>query len=133
MLINWGTTGRVTEVTPRDDVALGLQLQYYSYRAVRGPWGGSPAGRPAIAASRGRSVTRVWASWNGATDVARWRVLAGRSEDALRRKRASRRFAGLETLIRARTRARYVAVQALDEEGTVLGRSRAVRISRAAG
>jgi hypothetical protein len=127
LLIDWGTTGRITEVTPRGDVVYGLQLEYYSYRAVRSRWRGMPAGRPAIAASHGRSVTRVWASWNGATEVARWRLLAGRSRTALRRAVTSR-FAGLETLIRLPSRARFVAVEALDAEGSVLGRSATVRV-----
>jgi hypothetical protein len=127
VLIDWGTTGRITEVTPQGDVVHGLQLEYYSYRAVRSRWRGSPTGRPAVAARSGTRVLRVWASWNGATEVARWRVLAGRSERALRRAGSSR-FAGLETLIRLRSRARYVAVEALDAGGSVLRRSATVPV-----
>ena len=44
-----------------------------SYRAYRLPWAGIGEGRPA-AVVRGR---RVYASWNGATGVASWRVDAG--------------------------------------------------------
>jgi hypothetical protein len=123
LLIDWGTTGRITEVTPRGDLVYGLQLGYYSYRAVRSPWRGKPAAPPAAVASRaGPRSVRVWASWNGATEVARWRVLAGG------RRAGSARFAGLETLIRARTRAREVTVEALDAGGDVLGRSEPVPV-----
>jgi hypothetical protein len=123
LLIDWGTTGRITEVTPSGDVVFGIQLGYYSYRAVRSPWRGMPVGPPAVVARRaGPRSVRVWASWNGATEVARWRVLAGG------RRAASARFAGLETLIRARTRARVVTVEALDSDGAVLGRSEPVPV-----
>jgi hypothetical protein len=127
MLVDWGTTGRITEVTPQGEVVHGLQLEYYSYRAVRSRWRGTPTGRPAVAARRGRGLVRVWASWNGATEVARWRVLGGRSAHALRRVGSSR-FAGLETLIRIRSRPRHVAVEALDARGAVLRRSAPVRV-----
>ena len=78
-LVSWGTTGRVTEVARSGRVTFALRLERYSYRAVRNPWIGRPRGRPAIAAERrdGRLAT-VWASWNGATQIRYWRVLAGR-------------------------------------------------------
>jgi arylsulfotransferase ASST len=128
VLIDWGTTGRVTEVTRRGEIVYGLQLESYSYRAVRSMWRGTPTGSPVIVAARDGSVTRIWASWNGATEIARWRVLAGSSAHTLARSRASRRFTGLETLIRARIRARYVAIEALDADGEVLGRSPSVAV-----
>ena len=128
VLIGWGTTGRITEVTPRGEVAHGLQLEYYSYRAVRSHWRGLPVGRPVVVARRARKgLVRVWASWNGATEVARWRVLGGPSPDTLERA-ASARFAGLDTLIRVRRRVHHVAVEALGAGGSVLGRSATARV-----
>jgi hypothetical protein len=55
-----------------------------SYRAYRFAWSGTPTGSPAIAAGRapGGAVT-VYASWNGATTVASWTVLAGPSPHRL--------------------------------------------------
>ena len=100
-----------------------------NYRAIREPWTGRPATSPAIAAERtraGRVV--VHASWNGATEVARWQVLAG-SGSRLRGV-ASRARDGFETAITARTRAGRVAVRALDARGQVLGTSRTVRPRR---
>ena len=46
MLISWGTTGRLTRVTPSGRVTLGVYLERYTYRAVRGAWTG-PADRSA--------------------------------------------------------------------------------------
>jgi hypothetical protein len=132
LLINWGTTGHVTEVAPDGRVVFGLRLQYYSYRAVRSRWRGYPTGRPAIVARRaGRRSVRVWASWNGATQIRRWEVLAGTSPHELLPVGSPHRFAGLETTMRVTTRAPYVAVRALDRRGAELGRSNAVTVRRA--
>ncbi len=53
-----------------------------SYRAYRFPWTGMPTYPPAIAV-RSTSKTNaydVYASWNGATQVAKWQVLGATSE-----------------------------------------------------
>jgi hypothetical protein len=70
----------------------------------------------------------VYASWNGATEVARWQVLAGRASRL--RGVASKARAGFETEITAKSRGSHVAVRALDARGRVLGTSRAVRPRR---
>jgi hypothetical protein len=70
----------------------------------------------------------VYASWNGATDVASWRVLAGASAGALAPSgQAARR--GFETRISLAHLAAgvYVEVQALNAAGAVIGESRAKR------
>jgi hypothetical protein len=128
-LINWGTTGQVTEVARDGTVVFGLRLAYYSYRAVRSAWRGRPTGKPAVVARRrGPRSARVWVSWNGATEVRRWQVMAGPEPDRLADVGPARRFAGLETMIRSTTRAPYVAVRALNARGEELGRSRAARV-----
>ena len=50
-------------------------------------------------------------SWNGATEIRRWQVLAGPSPDALVPVAEAHRT-GFETLIPVTTEARYVAVRA---------------------
>jgi hypothetical protein len=120
VLVDWGTTGRVTEVDRRGHVVFGLRLRSYSYRAARSEWHGHPPGRPLIQARRqGRRTVRVWASWNGATEVRRWQVLAGSSPVG-----RPHRFRGLETSMRVATTARRVAVSALDGRGRTIGQSR---------
>jgi hypothetical protein len=47
-----------------------------SYRARLEPWVGLPLYPPAGAARRSRGRTMVYASWNGATRVVSWKVLA---------------------------------------------------------
>ena len=49
-----------------------------SYRAYRMSWSGQPNNPPSVAAAPNNDgTTEVWASWNGATTVSSWRVLAG--------------------------------------------------------
>jgi hypothetical protein len=75
--------------------------------------------------------TIVHMSWNGATDVAAWRVLAGSAPGSLQ-PRATVPATGFETAMTlaktygdaARKQYGYVAVQALDVAGHVLGTSR---------
>ena len=91
-----------------------------NYRAIREQWTGRPVTRPAIALRRGkRGRVLVYASWNGATEVARWQVVAdGRGV-------ASKARDGFETEIAVRG-GRRLSVRALDSAGRVLGESRTV-------
>lgn len=127
-LVSWGTAGQVTEVTSRGQVNLRLALRHWTYRAVRAPWIGRPPGRPALVGRRGRGgAVKLWASWNGATQIRRWRVLAGATPAELRPV-GRFRFADLETRMRVRTSGGHVAVQALAGSGAVLGQSATIRI-----
>jgi hypothetical protein len=95
-----------------------------SYRTFRYRWRGTPRTRPAVAVRRpSPSRVSVFASWNGATGVDRWQVLAGSSSDSLRAI-GSAPDTGFETRIRLPSSASTFAVQALDSEGHVLATSR---------
>jgi Arylsulfotransferase (ASST) len=98
-----------------------------SYRAYRFPWTGMPSGGPAVAASTSGGTTNVYVSWNGATQVASWRVLAGPAPDALEATVTATKQ-GFETQIQIAAAA-YVAVQALDAAGGTLGTSNLVHVS----
>lgn len=96
-----------------------------SYRAYRYQWTGTPADPPSIAASTSDQVTSVFASWNGATNVAAWQVMAGnRSDDLSAVKTAATQ--GFETEIQIPAHS-YVAVRPLDHRGHVLGTSAVIR------
>jgi hypothetical protein len=69
----------------------------------------------------------LYASWNGATDLARWRVLAGASATALQPFEVARPT-GFETRLKAPRSAAFVAVEALSANGTVLSTSPAVPV-----
>jgi Arylsulfotransferase (ASST) len=94
-----------------------------SYRAFRMAWTGTPAHAPAFAlrpAAAGAAT--VYASWNGATLVSAWRVLAGASANSLQPVVQVAR-SGFETAIALPpgSSGRYLTVQALDAAGQVLG------------
>jgi hypothetical protein len=92
-----------------------------SYRIYRFPWSGTPRQPPAIAASLQGSRMAVYASWNGATSVAAWRVLTGTTASALA-PAATKAKQGFETTLSVHAES-YVAVQALGANGRVLAQS----------
>lgn len=98
-----------------------------SYRAYRYPWSGHPDTRPdVVAESAGGSALTVYASWNGATEVASWQVLAGPAPDQLSPAGSAPRN-GFETELTVETQEAYIAVQAMDNAGDVIGISEAVQ------
>ena len=96
-----------------------------SYRALRGEWDAKPQTTPDAAAVRtSPSHVTVYASWNGATRVASWRVLAGNSTTPLSPAGAAA-WSGFETSIPVSTTADTFKVQALNARGKVLATSAA--------
>ena len=98
-----------------------------SYRSFRLPWSGRPDDAPALAAEAGPGdKVTLYASWNGATELASWRVLAGPAPDQLEAlDKVPRR--GFETVIEAPIAQPYVGVQAEDGSGRDLGPAVAIR------
>jgi len=125
MLVAWGTSGLVTDVRPDGRAQFTLNLPNASYRAAYSRWVGRLGSRPLLAARRRRGGIDAWASWNGATEIAHWRLLTGADPTRLRPTGGLVRFADLETRLRLSRSPRFVAVQALDARGRELGRSRA--------
>lgn len=131
--IGWGSQGYFTEITKSGRVLFDGRVARGNdtYRAYRSQWTGTPTEKPALAAVRDGDRARVYASWNGATEVRTWEVLAGSKASALTEVASARRD-GFETAISAKTGARYVAVRAKDRNGKVLATSAAERV-RAGG
>src|SRR6185436_7561037 len=124
LLVGWGAIPSITEFTRHGKIVFDAHFAKAddgTYRAIRGRWEGRPATAPQAAADG----TTVWASWNGATEVARWRVLGGDSAAALK-PLATARKRGFETAIELDDGAAFVAVEALDAAGKLLGTSRLV-------
>jgi hypothetical protein len=102
---------------------------YQSYRAYRFQWTGTPSSPPKIAASTagaGKPVT-VYASWNGATEVTSWRLLAGPSPAQLTPVTNATKD-GFETTLTTPAPETYVAVQALSDTESVLGTSATIEV-----
>jgi hypothetical protein len=92
-----------------------------SYRAYRFAWRGHPTDRPVVAVAG----AAAYASWNGATDVARWQVLAGPAAGQLKPVQTIAKN-GFETPIRLKKSGAFYAVKALGRDGKALGKSEAV-------
>jgi hypothetical protein len=133
VFIGWGPERHVSEHGPDGRVLFDLVVppRADSYQAFRFPWRGEPLDRPALAARRlaGAGV-RAYASWNGATELRAWQLLAGEDPDALVPVGDPVPRRNFETRLVARTDATYVAVAALDAQGRQIGRSRALEPGR---
>jgi Arylsulfotransferase (ASST) len=122
LFIGWGHSPFVTEYDAHGRVVIDLRLAgpLNSYRAFRYQWVGRPTGRPSGAVYRGR----IYASWNGATEIARWQLLAGTRITSMRAVR-SVRSQGFETSVPAPRHA-WIAMRALNSRGRILGVSRPI-------
>jgi Arylsulfotransferase (ASST) len=128
VLVGWGGSPYVTEFAPNGAIAFDARLPRggQSYRAFRFPWVGRPAAPPSLAARGGT----LYASWNGATEVASWQLLEGASASGLRQGQTVQR-AGFETTLRPTAGARSAAVVALDRAGAPIGKSAVVALRSA--
>jgi hypothetical protein len=128
--VGWGQEPYFSEFSPEGELLFEAHFPAHtrSYRDFRFAWTGTPAHSPAFAfqAAAGGQGT-VYASWNGATLVSSWRVLAG-SSAADMSPLAQVPRSGFETAVPvpAGTAGPYLAVQALGASGQVLGSSAAV-------
>jgi hypothetical protein len=121
--VGWGQEPFFSEFSPEGKVLFDAHLPstYQSYTVFKFPWSGEPAQPPAIAVRAGsHGGLLVNASWNGATQVASWRVLEGASTTSLAPVAQAPR-AGFETVIASPGAGAYIAVQALGASGQVLG------------
>ena len=123
--VGWGRALTISEFSEDGKLLFDAKLppQNRSYRAFRFPWSAKPSDRPAAAAERtSEEEVRVYASWNGATEVESWEVLAGRHPGRLKFLGSVPRD-GFETAMAVRTSDPYVAVRAQDRAGGGLGTS----------
>jgi hypothetical protein len=108
------------------DGTLGKNVQ--NFRTYLSLWEGQPTGAPSLVATPARAGTMsVSVSWNGATQVASWRVLAGASSSALAAVVTAAKTAAFQTTIATPSAGPYVAVQALNSAGTVIGTSATIK------
>lgn len=123
-LVGWGSRPYFTEFSTTGKRLIDVRFPDpdQSYRALLANWVGKPASPPSGAVRTTHGKTIVYASWNGATQVAKWRVLAGASGKHLRAV-ATAGKSGFETAITLAHAYRAYRVLALDARGHVLGTS----------
>ena len=130
VFIGWGSQPIFSEFSKDGKLVFNARFppEVESYRAFRFPWSAHPRERPAVATERGPGdKVTLYASWNGATEVASWQVLAGDGPDQLGPVGAAAPREGFETAITVEAAEPHVGVQARDRSGRVLGTSRAVK------
>jgi len=129
IFVGWGSEPYLSEFS-RDgklifDASFTPELE--SYRAFRFPWKGQPEDVPALVGVSGpEDQVTLYVSWNGATEVAAWQVLAGGGPDELAPVGSAPRK-GFETVLTLQTDEPYVAVKATDGSGRVLGTSKTLK------
>jgi len=132
VMVGWGVDSLTSEFTADGTLLYGASLPegMYSYRGLRLPWTAAPHHAPAVAAGRdGQSgATVLYASWNGATDVAGWEVNAGAKHNHLRPLGIARRH-GFETVIPLKHQPRFASVTPVDRAGKRLRHSPVIRVS----
>jgi len=126
-LMGYGGLPNFTEYDPSGHVLLDgtLGKNVQSFRTYLSPWSGQAPGAPSAVVDTSGATPQVSVSWNGATAVASWQVLAGPTPSVLAPV-ASAAKAGFQTTIALPRAAAYVQVQALNGTGAVIGTSAAV-------
>ncbi len=123
--IGWGQQPYFSEydAAGQQDYDAHFNVPTSTYRAYRFPWSAQPPTIPALAVGPNPDgSTNLYASWNGATDVSSWRVLAGSAPGALSAVGQEPKT-GFETRIAVHSAATYFAVQSLGSSGNVLSTS----------
>jgi hypothetical protein len=130
VFVGWGTNPYFSEFSADGKLLLEGQLTRHdpTYRSFIGDWTGHPAELPSVAARRHPGGAMIYVSWNGATEVASWSLLAGKNETALAPV-ASARKSGFETAIAVRSKGPYFVAVARDAKGRVLGKSNPAKIA----
>ncbi|MFJ5266732.1 arylsulfotransferase family protein [Streptomyces sp. NPDC088387] len=128
--VSWGKSvavkGRISEFTRNGRMVYDATLPDgdSSYRAYRLDWEGEPLTKPQLLVGDAASNV-VHANWNGASDVARWRLLAGPADGDLKPVTTAA-WDGFDTPLTVPAAARdadRLQVQALDARGKVIAAS----------
>jgi EmrB/QacA subfamily drug resistance transporter len=123
--IGWGSAPYFTEYSAAGKLLLEAEFpgSDLSYRSMVEQWVGVPLSPPVGAARQTGGGTTVYVSWNGATQVVSWRVLAGARARRLAVVSTAAK-SGFETAIPVPRSYGSFEVQALDAGGRVIGTSR---------
>ncbi|MCL6091608.1 MAG: MFS transporter [Actinobacteria bacterium] len=131
VFIGWGSQPNFSEYSRSGKLLLNALLpgSDLSYRAEIANWVGLPLSPPQGAARSGPRGTTIYASWNGATEVASWKVLAGNTASHLAEVASTQR-SGFETQIVVKGSFTSFKVEALSSSGQVIGRSKSFSPAR---
>ena len=130
-LVGWGSQPEFSEYTAAGRLVMDAVFPTpdQNYRATLGQWVGLPLNPPAAVARHHGASTTVYASWNGATQLVSWKVLAAPPGSPLTPV-ATVRKSGFETAIPVPRSDTSFEVEALDAGGRVIGRSEPFAVAR---
>jgi hypothetical protein len=126
VLVGWGTQSYFTEFSRAGKVLLDARWpgNNLSYRVLLQNWVGIPSFPPSGAVRTSKGKTTVYASWDGATLLVAWRVLAGSSKTHLSTIVNKTSKTNFETGIPVTGSHTWYEVEALGSKGKVLGTSK---------
>jgi hypothetical protein len=131
-VVGYGGVPAISEFAPTGALLFDAHLPFDMsfYRAFRFPWSGRPSTAPAVLANLNNTgeETIVHMSWNGASEVGSWRVLAGEQPGSLTA-RTTIPASSFESSAILPKKYAYAAVQALNATGNVLGSSKPIKVS----
>ncbi|KAI8624163.1 ASST-domain-containing protein [Xylariaceae sp. FL1651] len=139
-LIAWGQNPMYTEYTAEGELVMDIQrgqvlemdhgiVPVIAYRAWKADWVGKPTWPPSIAAKSEGNITSIYVSWNGATEVDSYVLLASNNISSLNGKDSITAVSGrngFETSFQLSENLRYARIAALDRNGAILGYTAAV-------
>ena len=129
VVVGWGGLPYITEFRRGGGVHFDARLPAggQNYRAFRLPWVGRPRKPPRLVAHAVSGRRLLHASWNGATEVAAWRLETGSRRDELETA-LTKPKKGFETSLPVPRGSAFAAAVALGLHGNVLGRSKTIRL-----
>lgn len=126
VLVNWGSSGALTEYLPNgtaifhaylDSGSLGIGVE--NYRGFRYNWTGLPNEEPAIVSLRSGDITKVYVSWNGDTETKRWEFYEA-TESGKLKYLGDKKRTGFETEFTIPKEVGKVRAEAIGKDGKVL-------------
>ena len=130
VFVGWGSAPSFSEFSKEGELLFDANFppEAESYRAFRFEWIGRPSNGLAMKVEReSEDELTVYVSWNGATEVAEWQILAGPGSEQMDPLGSVPRK-GFETVITVPTTEPCVGVQARDSAGRALGTVKAVKV-----
>lgn len=129
-VVGWSENGVVSEHDPSGELVLQASFasqRFVTYRAYKFQWTGAPSEPPALVVlgydgegSQQGAVTTAHVSWNGATEVDRWRFYSSEEVDGPYTLRCDKRREGFETSCVMPCDARRTYAKAVSASGEVL-------------
>ena len=139
LLTCWSDNSFLSEHSPDGELLMNAAFRstrFVTYRGYKFEFSGTPAEAPIVkalanGATRERSTTTIYVSWNGATEVASWKFY-GESPDMEDILLGTKRRTGFETSFHSDGYAPLLYAEAIAEGGSVLGRTATIAVPTAA-